>query len=152
MVNNISKDDIKVVRAFLLKNPILTQSKKVELFEKNWSRWLGIKYSVFVNSGSSANFISMKVLKILLKNPKEVIVPTLTWNSDIVSVIESGFKPVFVDIDLKNLSMSENEILKKINKNTQAVFLTHAQGFNGISKNLIKNLKKKKNCFNRRLL
>ncbi len=144
MVNNISKDDIKVVRAFLLKNPILTQSKKVELFEKNWSRWLGIKYSVFVNSGSSANFISMKVLKILLKNPKEVIVPTLTWNSDIVSVIESGFKPVFVDIDLKNLSMSENEILKKINKNTQAVFLTHAQGFNGISKNLIKNLKKKK--------
>ena len=144
MVNNISKKDIEVVRSFLLTNPILTQSKKVELFEKKWSKWLGVKYSVFVNSGSSANFISMKVLKILKKTPKEVIVPTLTWNSDIVSVIESGFKPVFVDIDLKNLSMSENEILKKINKNTQAIFLTHAQGFNGLSKNLIKILNNKK--------
>ena len=61
MVNNISKKDIEVVRSFLLTNPILTQSKKVELFEKKWSKWLGVKYSVFVNSGSSANFISMKV-------------------------------------------------------------------------------------------
>ncbi len=144
MKNNITQADLKKVINFLKKNPILTQSKKVEEFEKKWSKWLGIKYSVFVNSGSSANFISLKVLKILKKNPKEIIVPTLTWVSDIVSVIESGFKPIFVDIDFSNLSMSTEEIIKKINKNTQAVFLTHAQGFNALSEKLLKVLKKRK--------
>ena len=45
------------------KNIILTQSKKVLEFEKKWSKWLGVKYSVFVNSGSSANLLSMLILK-----------------------------------------------------------------------------------------
>ena len=70
---------------------------------------------------------------------KEVIVPTLTWVSDINSVIMSGFKPIFVDINPKNLAMDENQILKKINKNTLAVFITHVQGFNGLSDKILKN-------------
>ena len=56
MENNISKDDINKVIKFLKTNPILTQNKQVEKFEYEWSKWLGVKYSVFVNSGSSANF------------------------------------------------------------------------------------------------
>ena len=51
MHNNITKNDINQVISFLKKNPVLTQSKKVEKFEKSWSKWLGVKYSVFVNSG-----------------------------------------------------------------------------------------------------
>ena len=50
----------------------------------------------------------------------------------------------FVDINLGNLSMNTDEVLKKINKKTLAVFITHAQGFNGLNSNLIKTLKKKK--------
>ena len=50
----------------------------------------------------------------------------------------SGFKPIFVDID-QNLAMSEDQILRKINKNTLAVFLTHVQGFNGLSEKILKN-------------
>ena len=69
----------------------------------------------------------MLILKALFFKKKEVIVPTLTWVSDINSVIMSGFKPVFVDINPKNLSMDENQILKKINKNTLAVFITHVK-------------------------
>jgi CDP-6-deoxy-D-xylo-4-hexulose-3-dehydrase len=80
----------------------------------------------------------------ILKGKGEIIVPPLTWNSDIVSVINNGFKPVFVDIDLKNLSMNTEQILKKITRKTKAVFLTHAQGFNGLSKELLSFLKKKK--------
>jgi len=125
------------------KNIILTQSKNVRLFEKNWSKWLGVKYSVFVNSGSSANLLTMTILKMLYKK-NEIILPTLTWVSDVNSVILNNFKPVFVDVNLNNLCMSESEILKKINKKTLAVFITHAQGFNGLSRNLLNYLKKKK--------
>ena len=128
------------------KKNILTQSKKVLEFEKKWSKWLGVRYSTFVNSGSSANYISLAILKIINKNKKknEIIVPSLTWVSDINSVIMNGFKPVFVDINLENLSMNIKNVLKKVNKKTLAVFITHAQGFNGLNKELLSKLKKRK--------
>lgn len=149
MKNNITRNDIDKVIYFLKQNPILTQSKKVETFEKKWSKWLGVRYSVFVNSGSSANFLAIAVLKEILKkkgkNKKnEIIVPPLTWVSDINSIIFSGFKPVFCDINIDNLSISEKDLLKKINGNTAAVFITHAQGFNGLSSKILNVLNKKK--------
>ena len=147
MYNNISSEDLKAIKRFLKKkNIVLTQSKKIKEFEKKWSKWLGVKYSTFVNSGSSANFITLSILKILNKNKKknEIIVPTLTWVSDISSVIMNGFKPIFVDINFENLSMNVDQVLKKISKKTLAVFMTHAQGFNGLNEKLIKNLKRKK--------
>ena len=64
MHNNFLKSDMDAVRKLIKnKNLILTQSKKVLEFEQKWSKWLNVKYSVFVNSGSSANFISMLILK-----------------------------------------------------------------------------------------
>jgi len=147
MNNNFTNQDMIAVKKILKnKNIILTQSKKVEEFEKKWSKWLKVKYSIFVNSGSSANFISILLLKIINKNKKknEIIVPSLTWVSDINSIIMNGYKPIFVDINLSNLSMNTEEVLKKINKKTLAVFITHAQGFNGLTDNLISKLKKKK--------
>jgi len=144
MDNNISKNDVSSIIKFLKKNKkrIFTQSKKVEDFENKWSKWLGVKYSVFVNSGSSANLLTLLIIKIL-HGTGEVIVPTLTWISDIASVIQNNFKPVFVDINPKTLCMDENHILKNINNKTKAVFITHAQGFNGLSDNLLKILRKK---------
>ena len=78
------------------------------------------------------------------KNKSEVIVPAFTWNSDVVSVINSGFKPVFVDISLKNLALDEEKVKKKISKKTAAIFLTHAMGFVGISKKFLSYIKNKK--------
>ena len=66
----------------------------------------------------------------------EIIVPTLTWVSDITSVILNGFKPVFVDINPNNLGMNDEQVLKKINKNTKAVFITHVLGLNALSQKL----------------
>ena len=144
MHNNFTKDDINsAINVLRQKKRILTQSKYVKKFENKWSKWLGVKYSVFVNSGSSANYITISILKILY-GKGEIILPTLTWVSDVNSVILNNFKPVFVDIDPKNLCMSENEIYKKVNKKTLAVFMTHAQGFNGLSQKLISFLKRKK--------
>lgn len=143
MKNNILKSDINKVISFLKKSTILTQNKEVLKFEKIWSKWLGVKYSVFVNSGSSANLLSIQLLK--LKYPKggEVIVPPLTWSSDISSLIHCGFKPVFVDIDLKTLGMNTDLIISKINNKTKAVFLSYIQGFNCLTEKLYQVLKKK---------
>ncbi len=145
MENNITRDDLdKVINFLKKKNVILTQSKNVQNFEEKWSKWLGVKYSVFVNSGSSANLITISVLKEKFGNNWEIIVPSFTWISDIASVIQNGFKPVFVDIDPLTLSMNVDQVIKKINKKTLAVFITHAQGFNGLDDKLLKILKAKK--------
>ena len=112
MDNNITIEDRLAAANFIKNNKIFTQSKKVIEFERKWSRWLGVKHSVFVNSGSSANFLTLTALKILYGEGGEVIVPPLTWSSDIVSVINNNFKPVFVDINLKNLSMNTDQIIK----------------------------------------
>ena len=142
MANNILKEDIEKVKVFLSGMPVLTQSKKVSEFEKKWSKWLGVKYSVFVNSGSSANYISIAALKIF-KRKGEIITPPLTWPSDIMAVINNGFNPKFVDINLSNLSMDTDKIIKSISKKTVAIFITHAQGFNGLTQKLLKFIKKK---------
>ena len=144
MHDNFTKSDMyAAIRLLKQKNKILTQHNYVKQFEKEWSKWLGIKYSVFVNSGSSANLLTLNILKIL-KGKGEVIVPTLTWVSDISSVLQNNLKPVFVDINPKNLCMSEKDIISRINKKTIAVFLSHIQGFNGLSSNILKFLKKRK--------
>ena len=86
MHNNFTKSDMRSVEKLLKrKNIVLTQASKVREFETKWSNWLGVKYSVFVNSGSSANYISLSILKSLNKNKKknEIIVPTLILFSDI---------------------------------------------------------------------
>jgi len=143
MYDNISIEDRKIAANYLRKSNIFTQSKKVKEFEQKWSKWLGVKYSVFVNSGSSANYLTFLAIKIIY-GTGEVIVPPLTWNSDINAVIQNNFKPKFVDINLNTLSMDPNKVIKNLNKNTKAVFLTHAQGFNGLTDELLKSLNKKK--------
>ena len=123
MRNNISRDDLNKLINYLKKpNPYLTQGKKVKKFEKLWSKWLGVKYSVFVNSGSSANLLSLALLKIKFPMGGEVIVPPLTWISDIASVLQAGFKPIFCDINLHNLGMNEKEIEKKLQRELELYF------------------------------
>lgn len=142
MRNNIPREDLDLVIEHLKKDdPMLTNGAECRAFEEEWSVWLGTKYSVFVNSGSAANLLSMSVLK--LKHPEggEIIVPPLTWVSDIASVVQTGFVPVFVDIDPKTLSMDTDAILKSITNKTRAVFITHVQGFNGLTERLLVDLK-----------
>lgn len=144
MKNNITKEDRLALIEFLKEDQILTQNKKVKEFEEAWSRWLGVKYSVFVNSGASANLVTMTILKELFPAGGEILVPTLTWVSDITSVLQTGFTPVFVDIDTKTLGMKEEAILKAITKNTEAIFVTHVMGFPAFSLGFINFIKEKK--------
>ena len=131
MDNNITIDDNKKVISFLKTNPKLTNGKKVREFESKWSKWLGVKYSVFVNSGSAANLASLSYLRTIY-NDGEIIVPTVTWVSDITSVLYS------------NLAINEEVLKKAINKKTRAIFLTHMLGLNGLSENILRIIKRKK--------
>ena len=141
MRNNILREDLDAVIEHLKQDdPILTHGKNVRAFEDEWSAWLGVKYSVFVNSGASANLLTMAILKIRHPEGGEVIVPPLTWISDIASVIQNGFTPVFVDIDPRSLAMDSKQVLAKLSDKTRAVFLTHVQGFDGLTDELLAEL------------
>jgi CDP-6-deoxy-D-xylo-4-hexulose-3-dehydrase len=144
MRNNILREDLDAVIEHLKQDdPILTHGANVRAFEEEWSNWLGVKYSVFVNSGASANLLTMAILKIRHPDAGEVIVPPLTWISDIASVLQNGFNPVFVDIDPQSLAMDAKQVLAKITDKTRAVFLTHVQGFDGLTDELVSELERK---------
>jgi CDP-4-dehydro-6-deoxyglucose reductase, E1 len=143
MRNNITRQDLDAMIEHLKQDdPILTNGPKCKQFEEAWSEWLGVKYSVFVNSGASANLLSMTMLKIMYPEGGEIIVPPLTWVSDIASVLQTGFTPVFVDIDLDTLGMNSDAILNALTPNTRAVFLSHIQGFNALNDDLLIELDK----------
>ena len=142
MEDNITRENLEELIEFLKETPRLTQADRVFKFEKEWSDWLGVKHSVFVNSGSSANLITIAALKYLY-GEGEIIVPTLTWVSDIASVLQNGFIPVFVDINPRNLCMDAGQVISKLTDRTVAVFITHVQGFNGLTDRLLSTLKKR---------
>lgn len=140
MYNNITDSDINALIHFLSQKPIpkLTNGKKVKEFEQLWSKWLGTKYSVFVNSGSSANIITLAVIKEMLPSHKrEVIVSPLNWVSDISAIIHAGMTPVFCDIKFENLAMNEEHLLKLITPRTGAILLTHILGYNGLTQSIL---------------
>lgn len=140
MRNNISDADKEALINFIRNTDHFTNGPKVREFERAWSQWLGVRHSLFVHSGSSANFISMAVLRDLY-GQGEVIVPPITWSSDIAAVLAAGMEPVFVDVDLDTLAMNERAILEAITPKTKAVFLTHVLGFNGLSLSLVDALR-----------
>ena len=140
MDNNITRADLDGLIAYLSQpDPMLTQSAQVRAFEQEWSEWLGVKYSVFINSGSSANQITMAALR-EMHGPGEVIVPTLTWVSDVASVLQAGFEPVFVDINPRTLGMDTAQVISKLSERTRAVFITHILGYNALDAALLQAL------------
>jgi CDP-6-deoxy-D-xylo-4-hexulose-3-dehydrase len=138
MNDNIEKDDVQAVIEFLSQDniPKLTNGPKVVEFENEWGNWLGTKYNLMVNSGASANELTMLALAHIV-GEGEIIVPPLTWISDISSVLFAGHKLVFVDVNLTNLSFDIEKLKAAITPKTKAIFLTHVLGINGLTDELI---------------
>ena len=109
--DTIDKDDIDNLIEWLKTYPKLTKGPKTIEFEKAWSEWIGCKYSVFVNSGSSANLLMLYVLKVMgnLRNNK-IVVPALAWATDMAPVIQLGFDPLIVDCNLSNLAVDTSQL------------------------------------------
>ena len=141
--DNITNEDKLAMISFIsTPNVRFTNGDNVRQFEKAWSDWEGVKNTTYVNSGASANYIMMSVVK-ELKGCGEVIVPPLGWVSDISPVVNLGMKPVFVDIDPKTLCIGFDNILKATNENTVAIVLVHALGFNGMDQRIVDFAKEK---------
>jgi len=139
--DNVSQKDREVLSDFILSNQRLTNGLKVREFEDIWSKWLGTKHSVMVNSGASGNFLSIALVKELY-GIGEVIVPPLGWVSDISSVVQLGMTPVFVDISMDSLSITAENIEKAITPQTKAIVLVHCLGFNAINEKILEISKK----------
>jgi CDP-6-deoxy-D-xylo-4-hexulose-3-dehydrase len=144
MSDNIDREDINTLVDFLNQDPIpkLTNGPKVVEFENAWGEWLGTKYNLMLNSGASANELTMLALN-YIHGEGEIIVPPLTWISDVSSVLFAGFKPVFVDINLRNLSFDIDKLKAAITPQTKAIFLTHVLGINALTDELIELCKEK---------
>lgn len=117
---------------FVMTSDKFTQGRKVEEFERAWSDWLGVKHSLFVTSGSTANFLLLDAVKELyFKNKKKikVLVPACTWVTNINPVMQLGMEPVFCDINLSDYSFdlyNASAIARK--HDIDIVFTTHLLG------------------------
>ena len=83
-----------------------TNGTKVKELEEQWSKWLGVRHSLFVSSGSTANFLLLSALKVRynLKPGDKVLVPAMTWVTNVAPIIQLGLKPIFCDVDTQNFS------------------------------------------------
>lgn len=129
--DTISQDEISQLVEWLKTSPQLTKGKLTEQYEALWSEKIGCKYSVFVNSGSSALLLSVYSLieKGLLEKGDSVVVPALSWATDLSPVIQLGLKPVLCDCNLEDLSIDLNHLQKLTEKeNPKALILVSVLG------------------------
>jgi CDP-6-deoxy-D-xylo-4-hexulose-3-dehydrase len=140
--DSITDGDKKAMVDFInTPNQRFTNGVKVKEFEKAWSEYLGCEYSVFVNSGASANYMMTSIMK-ETHGLGEVIVSPLGWVSDVAPLVNLGFTPVFVDVDFKNMSITLENIKAAVTDHTVGVCLVHVLGFNAISEELVDFCKK----------
>jgi len=125
------KDRLKMA-AFLLTSSRLTNGPKVRQFEKKWAEWLGVDYSLYVSSGSTANSLLIASIKELcgLKDGDKVLVPATTWVTNVGPVIQNGLQPIFCDINLNNFSFDIEELkyIATQHPDIKVVFVTHLIG------------------------
>jgi len=129
--NVISEADLVGLVDFIQHTKRFTQFNKVKEFEAAFSRWQGCRYSVFVNSGSSANLLLVNALKELKgwREGDEILVPAVTWPTTVTPVMQCGLKPVFVDASLTDLGLDVDQAARKISPRTRGIFVAHLLGF-----------------------
>lgn len=133
MKNNITLSDRIEMAKFCLLSDKFTNGSKVRQFEKEWNGWLGTKYSLYVSSGSTANYLLLSAVKELygMKDGDKVLVPSCTWVTNVGPVVQLGFTPIFCDINLDNFSFCEKdlEFISKEHPDIKLIFITHLIGY-----------------------
>jgi CDP-6-deoxy-D-xylo-4-hexulose-3-dehydrase len=111
----------------------VSMGKKVKRFEEMFSRYVGSKHAVMVNSGSSANLLALSVLtnpllKDRIEPRSEIITPAVTWPTTVYPIANVGCIPVLVDVDLETYNISPEETKKAIGPKTVAIMPVHLLG------------------------
>lgn len=132
MQNTITWSDRIKMTKFILTTDKYTQGKMVSEFEKKWSTWLGVKNSLFVTSGSTANFllVSSVMEKYKIKSGDKVLLPACTWMTNVAPPIQLGLSPIFCDINLEDYSFDSTMVEKiaKDHPDIKLIFITHLLG------------------------
>jgi len=129
--DTIDKKDVDDLIRWLQTYPHLTKGKVTVDFEKRWSSMLGCKYSVFVNSGSSANLLMLYSLVEAgkIKVGDKVVVPAVSWSTDLAPVVQLGLKPVLCDCNMDDLSIDIKHFKEIIeNENPKVLMLVSVLG------------------------
>ena len=121
----ISTEELEELSQWIATNPRLTKGSLTDKFEKQWSEYLGVKHSIFVSSGSSANLASFYAVKLSnrLKNNK-VILPTVSWSTTVSPAIQLGFDPILCDCNFDNLGLDIEHLEELIDKHDPAMIVT----------------------------
>jgi len=128
----VEEDDIKEV-VKTLENGWLGPSKKCHEFELELCKANGVKHGALVNSCSSANYLALATLKETLTctiydDELEVITCACGFPTTVAPIVQNGFAPVFVDVNIDTLNILEEDIVSKISQNTAAVFFANTLG------------------------
>ena len=110
----------------LIKSSKFVGGTEVKLFEKNFSKFTGSKYTVSLGNGTDALEIAIKSLS--LKKGSEVILPVNTWISTAEAIVSNNLKIVFCDVNIDDYSICINDLKKKINKKTKLIMPVHLYG------------------------
>ena len=112
----------------------LTAGKYAQQFEKDFAKFLNVKFCLLTNSGSSANLLAVSALtspklgKRRLKLGDEVITTACGFPTTLNPIIQNNLKPVFIDVDLGIYNIQADKIEKAISKKTKAIFIAHTLG------------------------
>ncbi len=133
----------------VIKSGQITMSKITKKFEKNFAKYIGSKYAVMVNSGSSANLLAVTACcnplrKERFQKGQEVLIPGICWSTSLWPLVINGLKPVFVDVDVNTLNVDIEDLKKKITDKTKMLFCVHVLG-NSANMEEIRKIAKKKN-------
>ena len=142
-------DIISGIKVLLSKK--ITMSSITKKFEEEFAKFIGSKYALMVNSGSSANLLAVFALtnpqkKNRLKPGNEFMIPSLCWSTSLWPIVQTGLTPRFIDIDKETLNVSMDEVKKKFNSKTKAIMGIHVLG-NSTNMSELNSFVKKNNLF-----
>ncbi len=134
---NFSEEEIEAVVNTMSSGWVGMGSETLK-FEEELAQFMKAPFVSTVNSCTSALFLALKVLGI--RKNDEVICPSLTWCSDVNSILYNDANPIFCDIDPQTLNVSTKTILEKVTNRTKAVIVVHYAGLAVDVKELRSNL------------
>ena len=115
----------------LLEGKWLTSGEKVREFEKEFVPLVGQKYGIMCNSGSSANLLMVAALRskrLYGFDDIAVITPVAGFPTTVAPILQNGFRPIFVDIELKTLNLDLDSVEAKITPDVKAIMFAHVLG------------------------
>jgi CDP-6-deoxy-D-xylo-4-hexulose-3-dehydrase len=129
-VDTISPDDLEELITWLRQYPRLTMAEETRRFEQEWSAWLGVKYSIFCNSGSSANLLMIAALDALGQTGnRKIIVPATGWGTTLAPTLQYGMVPLLCEADRQTFALDPDSLAALLEEEQpDTVMLVHVLG------------------------